>query len=101
MIHVIASIKIKEEYLSSFIEIFKANVQNVLKETGCLGYEPCRDIPTGLPIQETDASAVTIVERWESMEDLTAHLSAPHMVDYKEKTKDMVENLSVKILEQV
>ena len=99
MIHVIASIKVKEDYLDAFIKIFKANVPNVLEEKGCLGYEPCRDMPTGLPIQEADPSTVTIVERWESPEDLMAHLSAPHMKEYKEKTKDMVESLSVKVLE--
>ncbi len=61
MIHVIASIKVKEDYLDAFIKIFKANVPNVLGEKGCLGYEPCRDMPTGLPIQDTDVFTVTIV----------------------------------------
>jgi len=101
MINVIASIKIKEEYLDAFIKIFKANVPNVLEEKGCLKYEPCRDMPTGLPIQEADPSTVTIVECWVSPDDLMTHLSAPHMVDYKEKTKDMVESITVKVLEPV
>ncbi len=87
MIHVIASIKIKSDSLNAFIDIFKANVPHVLGEKGCLGYEPTRDLPTGMPIQETDPSTVTIIEKWESPEALQAHLSAPHMVEYKEKTK--------------
>jgi quinol monooxygenase YgiN len=44
---------------------------------------------------------VTVVEQWNSMADLTAHMSAPHMLDYREKTKDLVENISLKIQEQV
>ncbi|WDP92339.1 MAG: antibiotic biosynthesis monooxygenase [Desulfobacter sp.] len=101
MIHVLASIKVKEEFLDAFIDIFKANVPHVLKEKGCLGYEPAKDLPTGLPIQETDSTIVTIIEKWESPEALKAHLAAPHMVEYQKKTKDMVAGVSVKILEPV
>ena len=98
MIHVIASIKVNPSDLESFVEIFKANVPHVLEENGCLGYEPGLDLVTGLPVQETDSSVVTIVEKWESIEALQAHLTAPHMLAYKEKTKDMVTDLKVKIL---
>ncbi len=101
MIHVLASIKVKEDSLNDFIEIFKANVPDVLEEQGCLGYEPTQDLSTGLPIQETATSTITVIEKWESMEVLQAHLSAPHMVEYKDKTKDMVESLTVKILKPV
>lgn len=98
MIHVIASISIKPEHMEEFIKIFKANVPAVLAEEGCLGYEPALDLPTGLPIQQKDEGVVTIVEKWESLEALQAHLQAPHMKAYKEKTEDMVIDLSVKIL---
>lgn len=98
MIHVIAAIKVKPEFRDAFLEIFKANVPNVLLEQGCLGYEPTVDLPTGLPVQDADPDTITIIEKWESTDALTAHLSAPHMLDYKEKTKDMVIGLSVKIL---
>ncbi len=101
MIHVIASIKVKEDSLDAFIDIFKANVPHVLKENGCLGYAPAKDLPTGLPIQETDPAVITVIEAWESPEALQAHLAAPHMVAYKTKTKDMVTAVSVKILAPV
>jgi len=101
MIHVIASIKVKEDSLDAFIDVFKANVPHVLKESGCLGYEPVKDLPTGLSIQETDPAVITIIEKWESPEALKAHLATPHMVEYQKKTKDMVAGVSVKILEPV
>jgi len=101
MIHVIASIKVREDALKSFIDIFKTNVPKVLQEKGCLGYAPAKDLPIGLPIQETDPCVITVIEKWESPEALQAHLAAPHMVEYQNKTKDMVAGVSVKILEPV
>ena len=98
MINVIASIHIKEGRLSEFIEIFKSNVPNVLEEKGCVEYVPTIDVPTGLPPQELNNNVVTIIEKWGSLEDLQAHITAPHMLAYKEKVKDLVDKLSLKVL---
>ena len=100
MINVIASIQIKEGLLSEFIEIFKSNIPKVLEEKGCIEYVPTIDVPTGLPPQELNNNVVTIIEKWDSLKDLMAHLSAPHMLAYKEKTKNLVDKMSVKILEK-
>lgn len=100
MINVLASIHIKEGRLSEFLEIFKSNVPNVLEEKGCIEYVPTIDCPTGLPPQELNNNVVTIIEKWESLEDLQAHLSAPHMVAYSKRVKDIVDKLSIKILEE-
>ena len=101
MINVIASIHIKEGRLSEFIEIFKANIPKVLEEKGCVEYVPTIDVPTGLPPQELNNNVVTIIEKWGSLEDLQAHLTAPHMLAYKENVKDLVEKLSLKVLGEV
>ena len=98
MINVIASIHIKEGRLSEFVEIFKSNIPNVLEEKGCIEYVPTIDVPTGLPSQELNNNVVTIIEKWDSLEDLQAHLSAPHMLAYKEKVKDLVDKVSLKVL---
>ena len=98
MINVIASIHIKEGRLSEFIEIFKSNIPNVLKEKGCIEYVPTIDVPTGLPPQESNNNVVTIIEKWSSLEDLQAHLSAPHMLAYKEKVKDLVDKMLLRVL---
>lgn len=100
MIHVIASIQVKEESLSRFVEIFKSNMPTVLKEKGCISYVPAVDVPTGLTSQDMDQHRVTVIEQWNSLADLTAHMSAPHMLDYREKTKNLVEDISLRILEQ-
>ncbi len=100
MINVIASIQIKEGHLSEFIEIFKSNIPNVLAEKGCIEYMPTIDTPTNLSPQELDKNTVTIIEKWNTLEDLQAHLTALHMLAYKEKVKDLVEKLSLKILKE-
>ena len=61
-------------------------------------YMPTIDIPTGFPTQELNNNVVTIIEKWDKLEDLQAHLSAPHMLVYKEKVKDLVDNVSLKVL---
>ena len=99
MVHVIASIYVKDGQMPQFIEIFKSNVPKVLEEPGCLEYIPTLDLPTGLPPQELDNNVATIIEKWRSLDDLKAHLSAPHMLDYQEKVKDLVYKLSIKVLE--
>ena len=98
MINVIASIHIKKGRLSEFIEIFKSNIPNVLEEKGCMEYVPTIDVPTGLPPQELNNNVVTIIEKWDSLEDLQTHLLAPHMLAYKENVKDLVDKLSLKVL---
>ncbi|WP_457551670.1 putative quinol monooxygenase [Desulfobacula sp.] len=100
MITVIASIQIKEGRLSEFIEIFKFNIPDVLEEKGCIEYVPTIDVPTGLPPQELNDNVVTIIEKWDSLEDLKAHLSSPHMLEYRKKTKNLVEKMSIKVLKE-
>jgi quinol monooxygenase YgiN len=98
MINVIASIRVKEGRRSEFLDIFKANIANVLLEKGCLGYVPTIDVPTGLSPQELNEHVVTIIEKWQSLEDLRAHLAAPHMLAYRTAVKDMVADVSLKVL---
>ena len=70
----------------------------ILEEKGCVEYVPTIDIPTGLPIQKLNNNVVTIIEKWGSLEDLQTHLIAPHMLAYKEKVKNLVDKVSLKVL---
>ena len=100
MINVIANIELNEGFKDEFLAIFKANVPNVLKENGCLKYEPNVDADSGVPAQGgVRKNVVTIVEAWESLDALFAHMKAPHMLAYKEKTKDMVKQLTLQVLQ--
>lgn len=99
MIHVVASITIKPGKRDEFLEIFNDNVPNVLVEKGCIEYGPTVDVESDIEIQITDPDCVTIIEKWETLEDLQAHLVAPHMLVYREKVADIVESLTLKLLQ--
>jgi quinol monooxygenase YgiN len=100
MINVIASICVKTGRLSDFLEIFKSNVPSVREERGCIEYFPAVDIDADLPPQKLDENVVTIIEKWENLEALRDHLNAPHMLAYKEKVKNIVEDVSLKVLQE-
>jgi len=101
IINVVAAIEIKEGFVEEFTKIFIANVPNVLAEKGCIEYTPTIDVPTNIGIQDTNKNIVTIIEKWESLEHLYAHLKAAHMNTYREKVKDIVAGVSIKVLTEV
>jgi quinol monooxygenase YgiN len=100
MINVLASIRVKEGQRAAFLEIFNANVPKVRQESGCLEYFPAVDIDSGLGAQRLDEQVVTVIEKWRSLEALATHLASPHMLDYKEKVRDLIEDVSLKVLRQ-
>lgn len=99
MIHVLASIHVKEGRVAEFLDIFKANIPEVKKEKGCIEYEPTLDVLTGLPPQELDSNVVTIIEKWTSLGDLRSHLAAPHMLAYQKSVENIIEKVTLKVLE--
>ena len=102
MIHVIATIELKPNSRQAYLPVLQKNVANVKAEEGCLAYEPAVDIDSGLPAQGTvRENVVTIVEAWESLEHLVAHLKTPHMAAYREAVKDYVQNVRLQVLEPV
>src|SRR5512147_75569 len=100
MINVVASIRVKAGRLSAYLAILKATLQAVKRERGCIEYVPTVDIDADLPPQVIDKNVVTILEKWESLEALHAHLGSPHMLEYQEKVKDIVESVSVRVLRE-
>ncbi|HJV35549.1 putative quinol monooxygenase [Geomonas sp.] len=98
MIVVLASIRVKSAKQAEFLDIFKQNIPKVREEKGCIEYFPTIDCDAGLPIQILDGEVVTIIEKWESLAALNDHLASSHMLDYREKVKDLVEEVSLKVL---
>lgn len=99
MVNVIASIRVKEDQRADFITIFKSNIPAVLEEEGCIRYAPAVDIDADLPGQSLDENVVTVIEKWNTLEDLKAHLVAPHMLAFRERVEGMVEDVTLKVLE--
>ena len=100
MIHVIATIEVNDGKRDAFLSEFHANVDNVLAEDGCLAYGPAIDAATDIEVQiPVRDNVVTVVEQWESLDALHAHLAAPHMAPYREAVKDLVKGVTLQILE--
>lgn len=102
MIHVIATIELNPGTRDPFLTEFHKIVAPVRAEAGCLDYGPTIDAETGIAAQGSVRSdVVTVVERWESLEHLQAHLIAPHMVEYRPKVKGFVKSVTLQILKPV
>jgi quinol monooxygenase YgiN len=100
MIYVIATIELNQGCKNDFLKIFKDNVPNVRAEKGCINYEPTVDVDSGIPVQdELRSDVVTIVEAWDDLDALHQHLKAPHMASYREKSKDLVKQVTLQVLQ--
>lgn len=102
MIQVITTVELRPDCLDEFLVILKENVPRVKSEKGCLAYEPMVDVDSGLPIQgKLRQNTVTLVEAWENLDALHAHLKAPHMATFREGAKDFVQDVSHQLLQPV
>ncbi len=100
MIFVIATIEVQEGQRDAFLAEFHRLMPLVHAEVGCIEYGPTVDVVTGIPVQIAQRPlVVTIVEKWESLETLKAHLVAPHMIEYRVRVKDFVKGVTLQVLE--
>lgn len=100
MIHVIATLKVDPARRDEFLSVFKALTPTVLAEEGCLEYGAAVDTPTPIDVQQqAGEDAVVVVEKWESVQALEAHLAAPHMDAFREQTADMLRGVTLLALE--
>jgi quinol monooxygenase YgiN len=100
MIYVIATVELQPGTREAFLAEFRRNVPNVRAEKGCIAYGSTVDVPSGIKTQiPLRDNVVTVVEQWESLEALQAHVAAPHMAAYRERVKDFVVRVSLQVLE--
>jgi quinol monooxygenase YgiN len=100
MINVLASIQLKPGKRAEFLPICKANIPNVRAEKGCIEYAAAVDLDAGLDPQVLDEDMVTVIEKWESLDALNDHLGAPHMLSYRDQVKDLVDKVTLKVLQE-
>ena len=99
MIHVIATINVKPGKRDAFLAEFQRIVPLVHAEAGCIEYGPTVDVASGIIVQgPLRENVAVIIEKWESLDALKAHTSAPHMADYRVRVKDFVESVQLQIL---
>ncbi len=99
MIYVVATIEIAEGKRDAFLAEFHKIVPLVREEQGCLEYGPATDVESNIAAQTSPRDNVVVVmEKWEDIEALEAHLIAPHMLTYRETVKELVVRAELQIL---
>lgn len=100
MIHVLALIETTSGHREDFLREFAQVAIPVRQEAGCIEYGAAVDAVTDIPVQQQlGESFVLIIEKWESLEHLKAHLVAPHMADYRIKVKPFVQTVRLQVLD--
>lgn len=100
MIHVLATIELVPGGRAEFLKEFHLLVPHVLAEVGCIEYGPAVDTKTDISAQQQyGADVVMVIEKWESLDALEAHLIAPHMEAYRPRVKHLVKSTVLHILE--
>jgi quinol monooxygenase YgiN len=97
MICVIATIETKAGSRNDLLKVFQNLVSDVRAEKGCIEYVPMIDVPSSMT--SVRDNVVTVVEKWESLAALEAHLATPHMAEFRKQTAGMRLSLSLQILE--
>src|SRR5262249_40015126 len=99
MIHVIATIELRDGQRDAFLATFRELVPLVRAEEGCLEYGPAGDAATDMAAQiPRRANVVTVVEKSASVEHLKRHLDAPHMEAFRARVNDLVVGLALAVL---
>ena len=99
MIHVLAIITAKPGMRDTILTHFRANVPAVKAEQGCIEYGAAIDA-VNAPASQTPWGPDTfvVIEKWESMDALKAHSTAPHMAAYAAKTKEFIASRVIHLL---
>lgn len=100
MICVIATVNLKEGTRSAYLNELRKIIADVHKEQGNIEYAANVDAASGLPFQmPARPDTVVIIEKWESLDDLKKHMTAPHMISYTQATKGMIQSVQIQILD--
>ena len=100
MIYVIATVELKPGCRDAYLEVLLGNVAAVQAEKGCLEYATTIDVQTDIAMQETyNDNVVTIIESWQDIAALKNHFNEPHMLAYREKVKDLIQEVSIRVLQ--
>jgi len=101
MLTVLAEIRTRPgaHHRQAVIDSFEIAIPFVLKEEGCHGYLPLVDHAAHVAFQTTAPDSIFMVEQWETVAHLEAHLQTAHMKEHSARVKDSVLDVHIRILE--
>ncbi len=100
MICVIATIEVAAGRRDELLMLFRDLVPKVRAEQGCIEYGPMIDVAGGLEDQRPpQENSLVVVEKWESLDALKAHLKTTHMAEYFRRAEQLRLSLELRILQ--
>jgi quinol monooxygenase YgiN len=100
MICVIATIEVAAGRRAELLAHFRELVPKVRAEKGCIEYAAMIDVHSGLEAQAPfRENAITMVEKWENLDALKAHLKTLHMAEYFRVAEDLRLSMNLQVLE--
>ena len=100
MIHVIATVELQPGKRDEYLPHFHWVQPLVQSEAGCIEYAAAIDTPTTIRSQlPPRPDVVVVVEKWESLDALYAHLKASHMDEYRNRVATLVKSVSLQVLQ--
>ncbi|MCD4727173.1 MAG: antibiotic biosynthesis monooxygenase [Pirellulales bacterium] len=100
MICVIVTIEVAAGRRDDLLALFREIVPKVRAEDGCIEYGPMIDAQSGLEAQTPPQdNSLVILEKWESIDALKAHLKTLHMAEYFRQAEDLRLSMNLRILQ--
>ncbi len=101
MLTIIAEIRIQSggQHRQNVLDAFQEIIPTALAEEGCHGYEPLIYHKSNASFQTQEPDTIVMLEKWESVAPVEAHLATPHMQAHHEAVKDDVVDVKIRILE--
>jgi quinol monooxygenase YgiN len=99
MIHSLAFITAHAGRRDELLAVWRLNAPAVRAENGCIEYSATTDVPDAGSFQTpVGQDTIVVVEKWADIDALRAHVIAPHMKAYAEKTRDIVASRVIRTL---
>jgi quinol monooxygenase YgiN len=100
MVHLVVTFVIKDGKMDEYLGEVKKLRPQVLAEKGCVEYAFLREFKSPLDIQEeVNPNRLTLIEKWETPEDLAAHGASPHMKDFHLRAGPLQAGVSARVME--
>lgn len=90
MIYVIATLTIKPGSRDAVLKAAKPNIEGTRQEPGCVRYD--------FNLDADNPNQLVVVEKWKTREDLTLHMTRPHMLTWREAGGPYITDRSVEII---
>jgi len=94
MVHAVFTVDLHLGKRDAWLAEVRKIISDVRAEAGCVEYVPTYDAETDFGNQfRLGPDKVVIIEEWETLAHLKAHMTAPHMQAYRPKVKDFVKSV--------